>query len=123
MVLVMPPDPETLDRLAAATVIDITTIGRRSGRPSRIEIWWFRVDGRFVITGTPGPRHWLANLRADPSIVIHAPFGDFPGRAVVIDDPVFRRTVFTSPDTAWYTTQAELDVLVTTSPMVEVVFD
>lgn len=70
----------TIEQLAATRVIDITTIGRRSGEPARIEIWWFHIGGRFIITGTPGPRDWYANLVADPSIVIHAPFGDFDGR-------------------------------------------
>ncbi|NQV06556.1 nitroreductase family deazaflavin-dependent oxidoreductase [bacterium] len=119
----MPPDPVDLARLAAIRTIDISTSGRRSGSPSRIEIWWFHVEGRFIITGTPGRRDWYANLHADPSVVIHVPFGDFAGRAVVIDDPVFRRRVFTDPETDWYTTQEELDVLVATSPMVEIVFD
>jgi hypothetical protein len=119
----MSADPTTRDRLAATRTIDMTTIGRRSGTPVRIEIWWFRVDGRFVISGTPGPRDWLANVRADPSIVVHVPFGDFPARAVEIVDPVFRRRFFTDPETSWYTTQSELEDLVATSPMVEVVFD
>lgn len=34
-------------------VIDITTIGRKSGQPRRIEIWFHNLDGRLYITGTP----------------------------------------------------------------------
>ena len=60
-----------LDELARSATIDITTHGRTSGCPHRIEIWWFRVQGRFVITGTPGRRDWLDNLRADPRLMIH----------------------------------------------------
>ena len=52
--------------LAAYRTIDLTTVGRRSGRESRIEIWWFLVDGRFFITGTPGARDWYANVTFDP---------------------------------------------------------
>ena len=116
-------DAQTLDQLAATTVIDITTTGRRSGRPARIEIWWFRIDGRFIITGTPGPRDWLANLRADPAIIIHAPFGDFPGTASMVTDEAVRRQVMTHPDLGWYQTQAELDALVASAPMVEIRLD
>ncbi len=67
----MPLDENTTARLAETRTVYITTWGRRSGRPSRIEIWWFRFEGRFVITGVPGRRHWLASLAADPSIVVH----------------------------------------------------
>lgn len=116
-------DQDTIDRLTDTRTIDITTTGRHSERPARIEIWWFRVGDRFVITGTPGPRDWLANLQADPTIIIHAPFGDYPGTASVVTDPTVRREVMTHPDLGWYQTQAELDALVATSPMVEVHLD
>lgn len=119
----MPPIVADIARLAATRVIDITTTGRRSGRPSRIEIWWFHAEGRFIITGTPGKRDWYANLLADPSIVIHAHFKDFSGRATIVDDAQFRRRFFTRSDAGWYVTQEDLNVLVATSPMVEVHLD
>ncbi|HJS72453.1 MAG TPA: nitroreductase family deazaflavin-dependent oxidoreductase [Acidimicrobiia bacterium] len=109
-----------LDALAARQTIEITTKGRRSGQPKRIEIWWFRVEGRFVITGTPGPRDWVANLRADPRVIVHVDGEDIPAIATFVDDEVFRRVVFTRPQTSWYSSQAELDRLVATAPMVEV---
>lgn len=111
-----------LDRLAIHRTIDLTTTGRKSGRARRIEIWWFRVDGRFVITGTPGRRDWLANVLADPSVVIHVDGLDIEARAVPIGDAEFRRHVFTRPHTRWYTSQSELDRLVATAPMVEIHF-
>lgn len=115
------PSPTDLERLAATRTIDLTTIGRRSGRPSRIEIWWFHVDDRFIITGTPGKRDWFANVMADGAVLIHVPFGDFPGRAVVIDDVDLREAVFTSPQVGWYKSQSELKKLVAEAPMIEVV--
>lgn len=108
------------DRLAAHQTIELTTVGRRSGEWRRIEIWWFYVDGRFVITGTPGRRDWLANIRANPEVIIHVDGLDIRARAIPIDDDVFRRRVFTRPHTSWYTTQAELERLVDRSPMVEI---
>ena len=108
-----------LDALAARQTIDITTTGRRSGQPKRIEIWWFRVDGRFVITGTPGPRDWVANLRADPRLIVHVDGRDIPAIAGFVEDQAFRRVVFTRPQTSWYSSQDELDRLVATAPMVE----
>ena len=119
----MSVDDATRAALSQIRTIDITTVGRRSGRPARIEIWWFHVDDRFVITGRPGPRDWFANVLADPRVTIHAPFGDFTGRATPIRDPEFRRRVMTDPQLSWYSTQSELDELVSSAPMVEVVLD
>ena len=36
--------------------IDITTAGRNSGQPRRIEIWMYRYDGRIFLSGSPGTR-------------------------------------------------------------------
>jgi hypothetical protein len=111
--------------LAAVRTVEITTIGRRSGRPARIEIWWFHFEGRFIITGTPGRRDWLANLRASPRIVVHALGDDHHGTTTPVDEPGFRRRFYaqSNPEVHWYTDQAELAELVSTAPMIEVRFD
>ena len=63
---------EAATALASDRVIDITTTGRKSGEPRRIEIWYHRVDGKYYITGTPGrPRDWYANLVANPAFTFH----------------------------------------------------
>lgn len=111
------------DRLAAHRTIDLTTFGRRSGLPRRIEIWWFRVEGRFIITGTPGRRDWLANVKARPEVVIHVDGMDLAATVNTVEDSVFRRRFFTDPGITWYRTQTELERLVEEAPMVEVVFD
>lgn len=109
-----------IDRMAAIRTIDLTTLGRKTGLPRRIEIWWFHVDGRFVITGTPGKRDWLANVIANPEVILHVDGHDLRGRAEVIEDAEFRRRVFTQPATRWYSSMAELEQLVATAPMIEV---
>jgi deazaflavin-dependent oxidoreductase (nitroreductase family) len=119
----MPIQPSHRDALTRIRTVDFTTIGRKSGEPRTIEIWWFHVDGRFVITGTPGQRDWLANVRENPEVTISTPLGDFPATAVEIDDHAFRRRVFTHPEVSWYSTQAELDHLVVDAPMVEIHLD
>jgi len=117
------PTTNDITRLTQTMTVDLTTIGRRSGRPSRIEIWWFHIDGRFIITGTPGRRDWFANVLAEPNVTIHAPFGDYPGQAAVVTDRAFRRRVFTDPGIGWYRTQAELEHLVESAPMIEIQLD
>ena len=44
-------------------------------RCRRIEIWMLVIEDRFFITGTPGPRCWLANVRNDPRVVVHVKNG------------------------------------------------
>ncbi len=119
----MSPDRLGEEELARHLTIDLTTIGRRSGKPSRIEIWWFHVDGRFVITGTPGARDWYANVLANPNVIVHVDGHDLPARADPVRDPVFRAKVFDNPSTRWYSTQAQRQRLIDESPMVEIVLE
>lgn len=114
---------EALDRLAAHRTIDLTTFGRRSGLPRRIEIWWFRVEDRFIISGTPGRRDWLANVKERPDVIVHVDGMDLPATVITVEDPTFRRRFFTHPGVKWYRTQTDLERLVAEAPMVEVVFD
>ena len=119
----MPSNQDLLAQLAVTRTIDLTTYGRRSKEARRIEIWWFHFEDRFVITGTPGRRDWLANVRANPSIIIHALGWDLTARAVEIGNADFRRRLFSGSETRWYRTQTELDRLVMHAPMIEVIFD
>lgn len=116
---------DLIDRLAATRTVTITTTGRRSGLPRRTEIWWFRFEGRFIITGTPGPRDWMANLEADSRLTVHAFDREFPGTSRPVTDLAFRRRFFSqegNPEIAWYVSEAPLDALVTEGPMIEVLF-
>ncbi len=107
-------------------VIDITTTGRRSGNSTRTEIWFHQIGEQTIITGTPGPRNWLANLKANPNFTFHlkgAVKADLPATARIITDPDERRAIMSAPETAWYRTQVEsIDELVERSPMLEVIF-
>ena len=82
--------------LADDPTVDITTTGRRSGLPRRVEIWMLDVDGRLFITGTPGGRDWLANLHAERHLVVHLKRRagvDLDATAAPVSDPATRRRV------------------------------
>lgn len=121
---------ETGTALAQDRVIDITTIGRRSGEPRRIEIWFHRVDGRYYITGTPGrPRDWYANLVANPGFTFHlkqSASADLPATARPVTDPAEREKVFAGLLALLgdFTSKPgqEPEVWVAGSPLVEVTF-
>jgi len=106
--------------------VDITTIGRRSRSPRRIEIWMLDVDGRLFITGTPGRRDWLANLIATPRFTLHLKRHakiDLPASAAVVTDAATRRTVLQHAAARWYRSQIDIDRLVAEAPMVEVIVE
>ena len=111
--------------LGHSQVIDITTTGRRSGQPRRIEIFLHNLDGRLVISGMPRPgrtRAWIHNLEADPALTIHLKgpqaVADVDGTARVITDPAERREMLTGVARNWRRT--DLDAMVAHSPLIEV---
>ncbi len=119
----------------AERTIDITTTGRRSDQPRRIEICFYRFDDTIYLSGIPGPRtrDWLANLSADPQFVFHLKndvVADLPAMADVITDPDERRRIFAKfvddfnlrngPDSGW--PHAVLDDWVQRSPLARVTF-
>src|SRR3954452_22703824 len=112
----MVPIVETVrDELADDPTIDITTTGRRSGEPRRIEIWMLDVDGRFFITGTPGRRDWLANLSADPALTVHLKRSanvDLDAHATLVTEEATRRQVIEHLSGHWYRGQTSVDELV-----------
>jgi len=103
--------------------IDITTTGRQSGQPRRIEIVFHNFDGRIYISGLPRRerRSWLANLAADPRLTIHlkGPVkADLLARARIIDDPSQREAILGRIAQVWGRT--DLETMVLWSPLIEV---
>jgi len=106
--------------------IDITTTGRRSGKPRRIEIVFHNIDGRIYISGIPRPekRDWLLNLEANPRFIFHLKGrtqADLKATARVIDDEAERRRVLAQVARAWR--RNDLEAMVRYSPLIEVVFE
>ena len=103
-------------------LIDITTTGRRTGNPRRIEVTFFNFDGRVFISGMPGPRSWYANLVAQPRFTFHlkGPVrADLAATARPITDEKERRAVFSLIAPGW---RLSLDRMLASSPLVEVTF-
>lgn len=122
-------DDTLLHALRSGLTCDITTIGRASGQPRRIEIWYFMIDGQVYLTGTPGRRDWYANMLAQPRFVFHVKEGaqaDLPARAIPIADPAERRRIMAEVLrwNTWFTAQNyDLDEWVAGSPLVLVELD
>jgi len=113
--------------LSAGGVIDITTTGRKTGQPRRIEIVFHRIDDRIWISGVPSHRRraWIANLAADPRLTVHlkgpVAVADLPATARIVDEPDERRRILDRVARNWKRT--DLDVMVENSPLIEVTID
>ena len=112
--------------LKRGQVIDITTTGRTSGQPRRLEIVYHVFGGRIYISGMPSAtrqRAWLQNLRVDPRLTFHltkGPVADLPATARVIDDPAERHEVLAQIAQVWRRDPAEMEAH---SPLIEVLID
>lgn len=111
--------------LGRGGVIDITTRGRRSGQPRRIEIVFHVIDGRIFISGRPSrrTRAWIHNLSADPNLVIHLKgpiaVADVPAVARVVSDRAERERIL--PRVARnFGNPAAAAVMIEASPLIEV---
>lgn len=105
--------------------IDITTIGRRTGEPRRIEIVFHNFGGHIYITGRPSERtrDWIHNLEADPHLTFHLKRtvqADLPATARIITDEAERRAIFRDVLTVWRT--MDLETMTRYSPLIEVTF-
>jgi deazaflavin-dependent oxidoreductase (nitroreductase family) len=106
--------------------IDITTTGRRTGEPRRLEITFHNIEGRIYISGEPYPRkrRWLLNLESNPHLTFHLKGktrADLPAVARVIDGDTERKAILPHVARAWNRT--DVDRMVRQSPLIEVTFD
>ena len=74
------------ERLGAEQYCYLTTIGRRSGRPHEIEIWFAAVaDTIYLMNGgverPPGSSDWVRNARANSAVRVRIRDEDFTGEA------------------------------------------
>jgi deazaflavin-dependent oxidoreductase (nitroreductase family) len=119
-------DPKIAAALSGMGTVDITTLGRKSGEPRRLEIVFHNIGGRIYISGMPFPnrRSWLANLEAHPGFTLHLKRGvkaDLPAQARIITDETERRTVLASVAKNWK--RNDLERMVVESPLIEVTLE
>jgi deazaflavin-dependent oxidoreductase (nitroreductase family) len=119
-------DEKVRAALARGGVVDITTTGRKSGQPRRIEIVFHNIDGRIYISGIPSTRRraWLRNLEARPELTFHLKGqvkADLPAKARIIEGEAERRLLLAPIARNWR--RNDLETMVRLSPLIEVVLD
>ena len=107
-------DEDTVNALHHSQVIDLTTTGRRTGQPRKIEIFLHDKDGLLFISGMPRAdrtRDWIHNITADPHVVVHLKQSmtpvDIPASARVVTDLAERRPLMEAAAQRWGRTDVE----------------
>lgn len=81
------PSRADLEAVAAESVVEITTLGRKSGKPRTTTIWFIYDAGHFYIqSGQGGKTSWYQNLKENKRIDIKIADLTFTGTAQFIDD-------------------------------------
>jgi deazaflavin-dependent oxidoreductase (nitroreductase family) len=78
------------EQLVSLPYCYVTTVGRVSGRPHEIEIWFGADPGGeriFLLSGGGDRSDWVKNLRADPSVHLRIGEREWDTTARVVDDP------------------------------------
>ena len=115
-------DEITRKALHDSQVIDLTTTGRRTGQPRKIEIFLHHQDGLLFISGVPRAdrtRDWIHNVTADPHVVVHLKQfirADIPATARVVTEPAERRPLMVAAAQRWG--RHDVDEMVRHSPLI-----
>jgi deazaflavin-dependent oxidoreductase (nitroreductase family) len=115
-------DENTRHALHHSQVIDLTTTGRRTGQPRRIEIFLHYDHGLLFISGVPRAdrtRDWIHNITADPHVAVHlkqSVTADIPATARVVTDAAERRPLMEAAAQRWDRT--DVDEMVQHSPLI-----
>jgi deazaflavin-dependent oxidoreductase (nitroreductase family) len=65
----------------------LTTTGRVTGRPHRIEIWFaLQTDTLYMLSGGRDRSDWVRNLRREPRVTVELGDATFAGEARLVGD-------------------------------------
>jgi deazaflavin-dependent oxidoreductase (nitroreductase family) len=69
-------------------VIDLTTVGRVSGRPHTVEVWFaHRNSTIYMLSGGAERSDWVRNLIRAPAVRIHVGGRHYRGIGRIVTDP------------------------------------
>lgn len=78
---------------------ELTTVGRRTGRPRTVELRLVRLNGKFYASSSNVERkHWCRNMLKNPAVSVTAAGKRFLCSAGRLDDEKLRRQVLSLRD-------------------------
>jgi len=76
------------ERLANENFCYLTTIGRKTGKPHTIEIWFARENGDlYLLSGGGASADWVRNLRMTPAVRVRIGSRTVAAKARVVTAP------------------------------------
>ncbi len=63
----------------------LTTIGRRTGLPREIEIWFTAHNGAYYVIAEYPTSHWVQNLKSNPQVAVRLAGKRFSASARIVD--------------------------------------
>jgi len=76
-----------LEKVANESTVELTTIGRKSGKPHTKPIWFVYDQGYLYLqAGQEGKTDWYQNLQKNPQMTLKIGTVTFQGKAKFIDD-------------------------------------
>jgi deazaflavin-dependent oxidoreductase (nitroreductase family) len=82
------PDAARLRRIEDQSTVEVTTVGRKSGAPRTVTIWFVHDQGRLYLqSGKDGKTDWYRNLLARPEATLRFAGLTVRGSARPVDDP------------------------------------
>ena len=115
-------DEDIVNLLHHSQMVDLTTTGRRTGRPRKIEIFLHDHDGLLFISGMPRAdrtRDWIHNVTADPHVILHlkqSMTADIPATAHVVTDQAERRPLIEAAARRWG--RSDVEEMLQHSPLI-----
>jgi deazaflavin-dependent oxidoreductase (nitroreductase family) len=73
--------------LRDASTLELTTIGRKSGQPRTVTIWFVYGDRLYVQSGKDGKTDWYQNLLKTPAVTVKVGEREMQGQAQPVEDP------------------------------------
>lgn len=84
----LPEVASALGRIADGWSVDITSTGRKTGKPHTRPIWYVVEDGKILVqAGKDGRADWYRNLQKTPVVTLKADRYTFRARARLLTDP------------------------------------
>jgi len=86
-----PPLPEVataLGRIQDHSTIDLTTVGRKTGKPHTQPVWFVVDDGKILVQAGKSKRDWYENLLQNPTVTVRQGEYQFRAHAKPVTDPV-----------------------------------
>ena len=82
------PTRADLEKVADQSTVELTTIGRKSGKPHTTPIWFVYDQGRLYLqAGKGGKTDWYLNLKKNPQMTLKIGTVTLSGKAKFIADP------------------------------------